>query len=130
MAGLTNSITTLARRTALAQLTAGLIDTVSPVAYMAFGDGGTDVDGEPVPPDVDQTELRHEVCRYPVERLEADEPTTTRYRVVMPPDEQAGQRFNEVALIDADGVADAIVTMYAKQKDAGVEFVFTFDDEF
>ena len=130
MAVTTNSITTIARRTELAQATAGLIETVSKVTHMAFGDGGVDAQGEPVAPSIDQTGLTHEICRYPVELLDCDISTTSRYQVVIPKAEQAGAKLNEVALVSATGTCCAIKTMYTKQKDEDVEFTFTFDDEF
>ena len=43
-----NSIITKARRIALAKLTAGVIDTIPPVAFIALGDGGVNESGEPI----------------------------------------------------------------------------------
>lgn len=125
-----NSITTLARRTALAQLTAGIIGTVPRITHMAFGDGGVDENGNPAQPAVNQGQLHNEFCRYPAELIDSGESTTSRYRVVIPKDEQTGEKFNEVSLVDEAGIHCCIKTMYTKQKDVKVEFTFTFDDEF
>ena len=40
-----NSIITKARRIALAKLTAGVIDTIPPVSFIALGDGGVNESG-------------------------------------------------------------------------------------
>ncbi|RGE66697.1 hypothetical protein DXC40_13050 [Anaerotruncus colihominis] len=126
-----NSIITKARRIALAKLTAGVIDTIPPVSFIALGDGGVNESGEPIAPDVEQEALTHEVCRYAVQKPVAfPVETTARFVIVIPEDEQAKTKFSEMGLVDTEGNFVAIKTMYVKQKDDDVEFSFTFDMEF
>lgn len=125
-----NSIITKARHVALAQLTADVIDTVAPVAYMALGDGGVNDAGEPVAPDVEQSALTHEVCRYAVQTPTFPVDTTARFTAIIPEAEQPGVKFSEMGLVDTEGNFVAIKTMYIKQKDDDVEFSLTFDMEF
>lgn len=126
-----NSIITKMRRIALAQLTAGVIDTIPPVAFIALGDGGVNEDGEPIAPDIEQSALTHEVCRYAVQQPPSFPiETTARFTAIIPEEEQAGIKFSEMGLVDTEGNFAAIKTMYIKQKDDDVEFSFTFDMEF
>jgi len=125
-----NSIITKSRRTALAQLTAGAISTIPPVAYIALGDGGCGEDGEPIAPGTEQSTLTHEVCRYPIETPEYPVETTARFTAIVPEAEQGGVKFSEMGLVDTENNFVAIKTMYPKQKDDDVEFSFTFDMEF
>lgn len=125
-----NSVITKTRRIKTCKASSGAIDTLPPVAYMAFGDGGTDEGGEPIPPTEDQTALKHEISRYPVGDVTYPVETTARYSVTVPKTDMVGQSIDEVALIDSEGDAVAIKTMYAKKKDAGAAFTFTLDDEF
>ena len=126
-----NSIITKARRIALAKLTAGVIDTIPPVAFIALGDGGVNESGEPIAPDVEQEALTHEDGRYAVQKPVAfPVETTARFVIVIPEDEQAKTKFSEMGLVDTEGNFVAIKTMYVKQKDDDVEFSFTFDMEF
>ena len=125
-----NSIITKSRRGALAQLTAGEISTIPPVAYLALGDGGCGEDNEPIAPSMEQTELTHEVCRYAIDTPVFPIETTARFTAVVPEGEQGGAKFTEMGLVDTENNFVAIKTMYPKQKDDDVEFSFTFDMEF
>ena len=129
MESITTVITT-ARRTALCRVTSGAVSALSPVAYVAFGSGGTDAEGNVLAPRPDQTSLHQEVGRYPVGEAAYPIPTTARYTITIPPDDLAGTNISEAALVDADGVLCAIRNMLPKGKDAGVSFTFTIDDEF
>lgn len=125
-----NSVITKARRIKTCKASSGALDSLPPVAYMAFGDGGCDDEGEPIQPTEDQTALKHEIARYPVGDATYPVETTARYSVTVPKTELVGQTINEAALVDSDGDAVAIKTMYPKRKDAGAAFTFTLDDEF
>ena len=125
-----NSIITMARRIALAQLTAGTISTIPPVAYLALGDGGCGEDGEPIAPGLEQSALTHEICRYAVETPTFPVDTTARFTAIVPEAAQGGVKFSEMGLVDTENNFVAIKTMYPKQKDDDVEFSFTFDMEF
>lgn len=124
------TITTLARRKGLAQITSGAITTLAKITHIALGDGGCDAEGEPKALFGNESELFNEIARYPIDGVSFPEETTARYTVTIPAADHAGRVFNEMALIDENGTACAIKTMYPKQKDGDVIFAFTFDDEF
>ena len=129
-----NSIITIHRREQLCLITSGAISALSPVAFIAFGDGGNDSAGNPIPPAIDASALGNEIGRYPIEPVEYPlDPaprTTARYTATIPENDLNSASINEAALAGADGNLHAIKTMYVKRKDAGVSFTFTFDDEF
>jgi len=127
-----NSIITLHRRTQLCLITSGGISTLSPVTEIAFGVGGVDLNGDPIPPAFNADSLTNEIARYPVETITypINPPTTARYSVTIPAPDLPGASISEAALVDGDGLLCAIKTFFVKRKDAGVTFTFTFDDEF
>jgi len=129
-----NSVITIHRRVQLCLITSGAISTLAPVAFIAFGNGGTDTVGEPIPPSDEADSLTNEIGRYPigdvVYPLDPGPRITARYSSTIPENDLNGAVINEAALVDADGHICAIKTMYDKRKDAGVTFTFTFDDEF
>lgn len=125
-----NSIVTLTRRIKTCRASSGAAATLPPITHMAFGDGGVDAQGEPIPPTETQTGLRHEIARYPVESVTYPEQATARYLVTIPKPDLPGASISEAALVDAEGDAAAIKTMYIKRKDDGVAFGFELDDKF
>lgn len=130
MAGNITTIITDKRREKLCKITSGAITTLAKVTHVAFGDGGVDEAGEPISPVGSQTALTAEVGRYPIDGVTYPIPTTAQYTVTIPKDDLIGEKISEAALVDADNDLVAIKTMYAKGKDGGVTFTFTFDDEF
>ena len=118
------------RRKLLAQATSGATDRIPKIAQIALGDGGCDENGEPIDPVVTQTELTHELARYPISEVQYPDEFTARYRIVLPKADLAGQSFSEIALVDEDGSVCGIKTMYPKKKDDDIEFTFYLDDEF
>ena len=129
-----NTIITLKRREQLCLATSGAISTVTPVAAIAFGSGGVDAAGDPIPPEAAANMLNAELARYPINFIEYPlDPaarTTARYSATIPPNDLVGASISEAALVDRNGALCAIKTMFVKQKDANVAFTFTFDDEF
>lgn len=124
------SVVTLYRRIKLAKITSGAITEIPKITHIAFGANGVDEEGNPLTPSESQTALNGEFCRYEVGEVTYPVETTARYTVTIPREEQAGQKFNEMALVDADGHLCAIKNMFTKQKDDDVIFTFEFDDEF
>lgn len=124
------SVITKARRIGLCKLTSGAISTLSPITHIAFGTGGVDATGEPLIPTETQTALHSEVARYPIDAVVYPVDTTARYSVTIPKADLAGEKLSEAALVDSAGALCAIKNMYVKQKDEGISFTFTFDDEF
>lgn len=130
MAENTTSVITKARRIALCRLTSGAISSMPAITHIAFGDGGVDASGNPIAPLDTQTALKREIARYPISGVSYPVDTTARYTVTIPKEDLAGEKISEAALVDSVGALMAIKTMYVKQKDEGVSFNFTFDDEF
>jgi len=124
------SVITKTRRVALCKLTSGAIGAIPAVTQIAFGDGGVDTNGNPITPVETQTALKREIARYPIDGVTYPVDTTARYTVTIPKEDLAGEKISEAALVDSSGALVAIKTMYVKQKDEGVSFSFTFDDEF
>jgi len=125
-----NSTVTIYRREKLAQITSGAISTIPPITHVAFGDGGNDGEGNPIPPSEHQTSLNREIGRYPVAPVDFPVSTTARYASTIPAPDLAGEVINEAALVDSEGNLCAIKTMFVKRKEGGVTFTFVFDDEF
>lgn len=125
-----NTVITAARRKSLCQITSGAVSVLSPVTHVAFGSGGVDVDGAVLAPSAEQTALKQEVGRYPIDKVEYPIPSTARYTVTIPAADLPGVQISEAALVDSGGTLCAIRNMLAKGKDGEVAFIFTFDDEF
>ncbi len=129
MAG-TNTVITDKRREKLCKITSGKVSTIGKVTHVAFGDSGVNSGGAVISPTRSQTALNHEVGRYPIGGVTYPVPTTARYTVTIPKTDLGGVSISEAALVDSDGDLCAIRNMLPKGKDDGVEFMFTFDDEF
>lgn len=125
------TVKTTYRREMMCKVTSGAISTVPAIATVAFGTGGVDSGGNVLSPSVNQTTLNNEVGRYVIDGVTYPETTTARYTVSLPantlPD---GTAISEAALVDSGGNFCAVCNMHSKEIDSGVEFVFTFDDEF
>lgn len=124
------SIITKKRRILLCQITSGAITTLPKITHIALGTGGVNEDGEPLIPSDLQTALNSQVGQYEIEPVAYPKETTARYTITVPEHELVGEKISEAGLIDAEGNLCAIKNMYVKQKDEGVTFTFTFDDEF
>ena len=129
-----NTIITVKRREQLCLITSGAIGALAPVTQIAFGSGGVDANGNPIPPAIDADRLNAELARYPLDSttypLDPNRRTTARYTATIPENDLTGASISEAALVDANGELCAIKTMFVKRKDGGVTFQFTFDDEF
>jgi len=127
-----NSVITLHRRVQFCLASSGGISSLLPITHIAFGEGGVDSDGEPIPPSETQTSLNKQICMYPIDGVTypISPPTTARYTCTIPAADLAGASISEAALVDSDGSLCAIKTFYIKRKDDAVIFTFVFDDEF
>ena len=124
------SVITNLRRVNLCKITSGAASSIPKVTHIAFGDGGVDSSGNPLTPSGTQTKLNHEIGRYTIDGVTYPTATTARYTATIPKADLAGQKISEAAMVNSSGGLDAIKNMYVKQKDDGVSFEFTFDDEF
>lgn len=128
-----NSVITKARREAICKATStgSSVNAINKITHIAFGDGGVDSSGNPIAPEETQTALNHTIGTYPIDAAPTyPVSTTARYTVTIPADDLPGESISEAGLVDSAGTLCAVKTMYAKRKDAGVTFTFTFDDEF
>jgi len=127
-----NSVTTVYRRINLANITSGASSSIDPIGWVAFGDGGVDSIGNPIPPDTESTSLNNEIARYPIDSVSYPTPTTAQYTCTIPAPDLPGAQISEAAITDSgtSGGLCAIITFFVKQKDPGASFTFTFNDEF
>lgn len=125
-----NSVITKTRRRKLCLAASDPAKPLPVITHVAFGSGGVDASGVPVPPSETQAALCKEIARYAVENVTYPEETTARYSVTIPKYELVGAEINEAALVDSEGDIAAFKTMFTKKKDEDVSFTFEFDDEF
>lgn len=102
--------------------------TLTKVVKMAFGNGGVDPSGQPLPVDGTEETLRSELLRKDIESYDFIAPATIRYRCPLGENELTGQNINELALVDSEGKFTALRTMGDKFKDGDMEFIFEVDD--
>ena len=124
------NVMTLYRRKNLTQITSGAVSTIPKVAYIALGTGGVDEGGQIITPSEEQTELKAEVGRYPIEAVEYPVETTARYTIIVPVGELDGAAISEMGIIDEAGGLCSIRACSPKIKNYDEEMAFVFDDEF
>jgi len=126
------AIITKVRRENLRDITSGKVAAIPKITKIAFGSGGVDSDGTPLTPSETQTALNEPITNgiFDIDSVTYPNETTARYTATIPATALVGVKISEAALVDESGAVCAIRNMYVKQKDAGVIFTFTFDDEF
>ena len=93
--------------------------TLKPIGYVAFGDGGFDRDTlDAIPPEEDQTELRHEVLRKPLALVKQEDTLSVTGKGTVESGELLGVALSEAALCDTDGNLVCIKTFPPKVKEA------------
>ncbi|WP_308722514.1 phage tail-collar fiber domain-containing protein [Paenibacillus polysaccharolyticus] len=102
--------------------------SLTQVLKMAFGSGGTDAEGKPIPLDGTEQTLKQQLLIKDISSYEFIAPATIRYTCSLGETELAGATINELALVDSRGKFTAIRTMTNKIKDADMEFIFEIDD--
>ncbi|AHM64808.1 hypothetical protein LK13_18595 [Paenibacillus polymyxa] len=102
--------------------------TLTKVVKMAFGSGGVDQAGKPLPLDGTEQVLKKELIQKEITSFEFIAPATIRYICSLAETELAGETINELALVDSTGKLTAIRTMTNKVKDSDMEFIFEIDD--
>lgn len=100
------------------------------VAGMAFGNGGTDANGNPLTPKETQISLNNELQRKAIDGYEILTDKKCRYTCTLEDSELAGYSISEVALLDEDGDLIAIKNFSPKPKDEDLEMKLHIDDEF
>ncbi|MFK4472466.1 hypothetical protein ABH897_002190 [Paenibacillus sp. RC73] len=102
--------------------------SLTKVVKMAFGSGGVDQAGKPLPLEGTEQSLRKELIQKDITSFEFISPATIRYICSLAEAELAGETINELALVDSAGKLTAVRTMSNKTKDADMEFIFEIDD--
>ncbi|MCP3808486.1 phage tail protein [Paenibacillus peoriae] len=121
------TVTTVYAREQMAQARAEG-GTLTKVVKMAFGSGGVDTEGKPLPLDGTEQVLKAELIQKDISGHEFIAPATIRYVCSLAETELAGKTINELALVDSAGKFTAVRTMTNKIKDGDIEFVFEIDD--
>lgn len=124
-----NVIITRKSRENIVKARAGVIE-LPKIAGMAFGNGGTDENGNVIPPAEDQSSLASEIYRKEIDSYSFPEDTTCRYECTLGEAELAGENISEVGLYDVNGDIVCIKTFTNKGKDGDIEMTFTLDDMF
>ena len=124
-----NSVTTDIARHKMAAARAGDI-ALPAITKMAFGDGGTDANGDPIAPSGSATALNNQLLQQDVDGHTYPSTTTGRYTCTLAKATLGGEKINEIALVDADGDLVCIKTFTDKNKDADMGMGFEIDDEF
>lgn len=125
----TNLVITAKAREKLVKARAGDI-TLPAIVGMAFGDGGVDAGGTPIPPSSSATALTHELLRKAVSGHSFPVATTCRYVCTLAENELVGKNISELGLYDSSGDLVCIKTFTPKGKDGDIELTFNVDDEF
>lgn len=128
-----NSVTAAKARAKFAQAH-GTTGTLAKVVKMAFGDGGVDGGGQPIPPvtgdPVVGLTLGNELLRKDLESVSYPVPTTARFEGKLTEAELNGYDISEIALVDENDDIVAVKTFTGKGKDEESELVFRWDEEF
>ncbi len=124
-----NVIITKTARKKMVRARAGVI-SLPKIVGMAFGDGGTDANGNVIAPSESQSTLKHELYRKPIKAYTFISDTTCRYECTLSETELAGDDISEIGLYDASGDIVCIKTFKDKGKDDDLEMTYTLDDVF
>ncbi len=105
--------------------------TLPRIVQMAFGNGGLDSEGNPIPATGEEVALRSELLRKDIDSHSYPEVATTcRYSVKLDKTELANQVISEQGLFDENGNLVAYKTFLGKGKDDDMEFIFDMDEIF
>lgn len=104
-------------------------ETTCAIAGFVFGIG-LGSDGKAYTPDEDQTELRNEIVRKPLDNKTRVNDGCYRYTGMLNELEGNGQYISEIGLIDEDGDIVCIKTFDKKIKNKEAEMTFRIDDMF
>lgn len=98
------------------------------ITQMAFGSGGVNVAGEVLEPSEGQQELREEIYRKDIDKIEVISDTQIKYYCTLDENELVDKDISEIALVDADGDLVTIKNFKAKGKDSDFEMTFKIND--
>lgn len=98
------------------------------ITQMVFGSGGVNVAGEVLEPSEGQQELKEEIYRKDIEKVEVVSDTQIRYYCTLDENELVDKDISEIALADADGDLVTIKNFKAKGKDSDFQMIFKIND--
>lgn len=124
-----NVVTTEFARANFAKAQAG-DEAIKTVSQISFGDGGVDLNGDPITPSTTDTALGNKLLAKSVATKSYPTTTTVRYTVSLDFSELVGYDISELGLEDALGNLLARKTFKAQPKDEENTFTFEWDEEF
>lgn len=123
----TKAITTKTAKRKMLLARAGKQDLPA-IKTMVFGSGGVNAAGEVLEPEEGQRELRQEIYRKDIEKVEVVSDTQVRYYCTLNEDELINKDISEIALADTDGDLLTIKNFKAKGKDSDFQMTFKIND--
>lgn len=105
------------RQRLAAQMAGG--EAAKPMAFMAFGDGGHNLDTlTPKTPLPDTNQLANELLRKPLALISNEDPLSASGSGILEASELNGARISEAALLDEDGLMIGYKTFAPKLKES------------
>lgn len=98
------------------------------ITQMVFGSGGVNLAGEVLEPSEGQQELREEIYRKDIEKVEIVSDTQIRYYCTLNENELIDKDISEIALADVDGDLVTIKNFKTKGKDSDFQMTFKIND--
>lgn len=123
----TKAVTTPAAKRKMLLARAGK-QALPPISQMVFGTGGITDAREVIEPEEGQQELRAEIYRKDIEKVEVVNDTQIRYCCTLEENELVGEDISELALADTEGDLIVIKNFRAKGKDEYFTMTFKVDD--
>lgn len=124
-----NTVTTLKAREKFAKAHAG-VAALPVIAQIAFGDGGHDALGEPIPPTEDLVATPGEFIKKNIESVELPNTTTIRVLGALDFSEGIGKQVSAVGLYDSEGDLVGVKTFAPKAKDTDTRIEIEWDEQF
>ncbi len=124
-----DAIVTLTARKKMLRARAGEI-VLPPIKGFAFGNGGTDEEGNVKVPAETQAALNNELFRKEIDGYTMMSDTKCRYACTLEYGDLEDEIISEVAVYDAEGDLVSIKNFKPKHKDGDIEMTFQIDDEF
>lgn len=105
--------------------------SLSPIAKMVFGDGGTNADGTVIQTTGTEVTLRNQLLEKTIEsHVFSEDKTKCTYTVKLEEDELIKKKISEVGLVDGEGDLIAYKTFLEKGKDDDFAFTFHLTESF
>lgn len=124
-----NTATTIIARNKFAKAHMG--DAPLPkLSKMAFGDGGHNVGGDPIPPNGDELEVPGEFVQVPINQMTLSGSTAIRIEGTLSYGEGNGKLVSSVGIYDEVGDLVAVKTFSPKAKDEDTKLDIVWYEKF